>query len=51
MLEIIGKAQDLIVLYVLDFAYSLSFLCEKSHQDQIYFPEIINLSNKKTIDI
>lgn len=51
MLEITGKSQDLILPCVLAFAYSLSFLCEKSHQDQMYFPEIINLSNEKNIDI
>lgn len=50
-MEITGKPQDLIVVYDFTFAYSLSFLCEKSHQDKIYFPEIINgftWSNEKT---
>lgn len=42
ILEITGKPQVLIVVYILAFAYSLSFLCENSHQDQVYFPEIIN---------
>jgi len=51
MLQILGKPQDLTVVHVLAFAYSFSFLCETSHQGQIYFPEIINgftLSSEKT---
>lgn len=52
MLEITGKPQeDLIVVYVLAFAYSLLLLCEKSREDQTYFPEMINgftLSSEKT---